>query len=81
MITENKTIINLLIEYSDTDVRTNMVAFLSKAIFDVIKSNADFSFSNKEEPIIKFLDHLLSLLPSTVTKCWTKFSQYFEFWN
>ena len=23
---------------------------------------------------------MLSLLPTTVSKCWTKFSQYFEFW-
>lgn len=23
---------------------------------------------------------MLNLIPTTVTKCWTKFNQYFEFW-
>lgn len=35
---------------------------------------------NSDDPIFLFLDKLLSLLPSIVSKCWIKFGQYFEFW-
>lgn len=30
--------------------------------------------------VISFLDNLFSLIGTTVSKCWTKFNQYFEFW-
>lgn len=33
-----------------------------------------------DKKIINFLDGLFSLLPNTVSKAWTKFGQYFEFW-
>jgi hypothetical protein len=29
---------------------------------------------------LAFLDNLFALLPNTVSKAWTKFGQYFEFW-
>lgn len=57
-----------------------MAEFLSKAISEVIESKSSMNLIDENEPIAKFLDYLLSLLPSTVTKCWTKFSEYFEFW-
>lgn len=57
-----------------------MASFLSKAIIDVVNGRPDIDILDENEPIVKFLDHLLSLLPTMVTKCWTKFSQYFEFW-
>jgi len=34
-----------------------------------------------DKKIINFLDGLFSLLPNTVSKAWTKFGQYFEFWH
>jgi len=33
-----------------------------------------------EKKIINLLDQLFSLLSTTVSKSWTKFGQYFEFW-
>lgn len=33
-----------------------------------------------DKKIVNFLDKLFSLLPTAVSKAWTKFGQYFEFW-
>lgn len=33
-----------------------------------------------DKKIVNFLDNLFSLLPTKVSKAWTKFGQYFEFW-
>ena len=82
IIVENPTIISLLIENSDAKIRSSMAMFLAKAISDVLESKkvSMEDESIDEEPTIKFLDKLLSLLPTTVSKCWTKFAEYFEFW-
>ena len=59
-----------------------MANFLAKALSDVIEKK-ELKLEGEEEDdraIVKFLDHLFDLLPTTVSKCWTKFSQYFEFW-
>lgn len=56
-----------------------MASFLAKAISDVlISKKVKMDDENiDEDPTIIFLDKLLSLLPTTVSKCWTKFSEYF----
>jgi maltooligosyltrehalose synthase len=56
-----------------------MANFLAKALSDVIEKK-ELKLEGEEEDdraIVKFLDHLFDLLPTTVSKCWTKFSQYF----
>lgn len=57
-----------------------MANFLAKVIADTIETKKINITDNNDDPIFKFLDKLFSLLPSTVSKCWTKFGQYFEFW-
>lgn len=76
IIVQNPAIITLLIENSDSKIRSSMANFLAKAISDVlISKNVKMDDENiDEEPTIAFLDKLLSLLPTTVSKCWTKFS-------
>lgn len=54
-----------------------MANFLAKVIADTISAKNINIYDNPDDPIFKFLDKLLSLLPSTVSKCWTKFGQYF----
>lgn len=54
-----------------------MANFLSKVIADTIEAKDISIKTHNDDPIFKFLDHLLSLLPSTVSRCWTKFGQYF----
>ena len=82
IILENQAIVPLLIEDSDAGVRTSMASFLSKAISEVIeKEGLDLqSDTEANRRILKFLDHLFELIPTTVSKCWEKFTQYFEFW-
>lgn len=80
VVTNNPAIISLLIESSDADIRTSMANFLAKVIADTIAAKNINIYDHPEDPIFKFLDKLLALLPSTVSKCWTKFGQYFEFW-
>ena len=44
----------------------------------------DGKFLSSESEVGKnifiFLDKMFDLIPTTVTKCWTKFNNYFEFW-
>jgi hypothetical protein len=54
-----------------------MANFLSKVIADTIEVKKIKISTNNDDPIFKFLDNLLGLLPSTVSRCWTKFGQYF----
>lgn len=80
IVTNNTSLVTLLIESSDVDIRTAMANFLSRVIADTIEAKGISIQTHNEDPIFKFLDNLLSLLPSTVSRCWTKFGQYFEFW-
>lgn len=77
VVTNNPAIISLLIESSDADIRTSMANFLSKAIADTVEAKNITIEANRDDPIFKFLDSLFLLLPSTVSRCWTKFGQYF----
>ena len=71
-----------MIENPDGEVRTAVVEFLASALTALIKKYG-FELTGKdplELKIIAFLDNLFSLLPTTVSKAWTKFNNYFEFW-
>lgn len=61
-----------------------MAGFLSKIIADIVEGEnltlTEESTAEENVVILNFLDHLFSLLPTTVSKCWTKFNEYFEFW-
>lgn len=57
-----------------------MANFLSKSIANAVEAKGISIKTNNNDPIFLFLDKLFSLLPSTVSRCWTKFGQYFEFW-
>ena len=80
-VLENPTLVTLLIESSDADTRSNMAGFLSKIIADIVESEnltlTEESTVEENVVILKFLDHLFDLLPTTVSKCWTKFNEYF----
>jgi len=54
-----------------------MANFLSKMIGDTIYAKKISIATHNDDPIFKFLDNLFALLPSTVSRCWTKFGQYF----
>lgn len=54
-----------------------MASFLSRVVGDTIQNNNISIREHPDHPIYKFLDKLFSLLPSTVSKCWIKFGQYF----
>jgi len=77
VITNNPAIVNLLIETSDTDIRSAMTNFLSRVVADTVQTNNINIHNNPDHAIFKFLDKLFGLLPSTVSKCWIKFGQYF----
>jgi hypothetical protein len=56
---------------------------LASALTALIKK-FDFKLTGKDQlelKIIEFLDKLFSLLPTAVSKAWTKFNNYFEFWH
>ncbi len=36
--------------------------------------------NEKGKKVISFLDDLFDQIPTTVSKCWTKFNEYFQFW-
>ena len=73
-----------MIENSENEVRTNIANFLATSFsFYIEHRNLTLDEEDLDEDnqmILKFLDHLFSLIPTTVSKCWTKFNQYFEFW-
>jgi hypothetical protein len=74
--------VTFLIENPDGEVRTSIAEFIASALTGLIKKY-DYKLNGKDElelKIIGFLDILFSLLPSTVSKAWTKFNNYFEFW-
>jgi hypothetical protein len=84
ILTENTNLVTLLIENSEIDVRTNIANFLSTA-FGYYLADQELSLLPEDDRpenqlIVGFLDNLFSLIPTTVSKCWTKFNQYFEFW-
>jgi hypothetical protein len=82
IIFNNPQIVTFLIENPDGEVRTAVVEFLASALPALIKKYG-FELTGKdplELKIIAFLDNLFSLLPTTVSKAWTKFNNYFEFW-
>lgn len=65
-------------------MRTNIAAFLASA-FGYYLEDQDLTLLPEDDRpenqlILSFLDNLFSLIPTTVSKCWTKFNQYFEFW-
>ena len=65
-------------------MRTNIANFLACSFSYYIEDkNLTLDHEDLDENnqmILKFLDNLFSLIPTTVSKCWTKFNQYFEFW-
>lgn len=77
IVTNNPAIVGLLIESSDQEIRTSMANFLSKVIAETIEAKGISIQTHNDDPIFKFLDKLFLLLPSTVSRCWTKFGQYF----
>lgn len=82
LIFNNPQVVTFLIENPDGEVRTSIAEFLASALTALIKKY-DFKLTGKdplELKIIAFLDNLFSLLPTTVSKAWTKFNNYFEFW-
>ena len=80
-VLENPTLVSLLIESSDSEIRMHMAGFLSKIIADIVESEnltlTEESTVEENVVILRFLDHLFELLPTTVSKCWTKFNEYF----
>lgn len=84
ILTENTNLVALLIENSELDVRTNIANFLATS-FGYYLADQELTLL-PEDPnpdnqlILAFLDNLFALIPTTVSKCWTKFNQYFEFW-
>ena len=82
LIFNNPQIVTFLIENPDGEVRTSVAEFLASALTALIQKY-NFTLTGKEElelKIIGYLDNLFSLLPITVSKAWTKFNNYFEFW-
>lgn len=68
----------------ELDIRTNIAYFLSNSFHYYIEEKELTLFVEDQSPenllVVGFLDNLFSLIPTTVSKCWTKFNQYFEFW-
>jgi len=84
ILTENTNLVTLLIENSELEVRTNIANFLANC-FCYFMEDKKLTLDHEDldennQIILKFLDNLFSLIPTTVSKCWTKFNQYFEFW-
>jgi hypothetical protein len=81
IITENTNLVTLLIENSELEVRTNIANFLANSFSYYIEDKHltldEEDLDSDNQLILKFLDHLFSLIPTTVSKCWTKFNQYF----
>ena len=71
----------LLIENSEVDVRTNLAIFLANSFHYFIDDRKLTLLSDDagedNQLVLGFLDNLFSLIPTTVSKCWTKFNQYF----
>ena len=77
-------LVSLLIENSEVEVRTNVAYFLANSFHYFIQDREltllPEDHSEDNQLVLSFLDNLFSLIPTTVSKCWTKFNQYFEFW-
>lgn len=62
-------------------MRTNIANFLASCfgyfIADKRPSLEEEDLEEDNQLLLAFLDHLYGLIPSTVSKCWTKFNQYF----
>lgn len=84
IITENTNLVTLLIENSEIDVRTNIANFLANSFSYYIEDKQltllEDDLNEDNQLILRFLNNLFSLIPTTVSRCWTKFNQYFEFW-
>ena len=84
ILAENTNLVTLLIENSEIDVRTNIATFLASAFGYYLPDQELTLLPEDARPenqlILAFLDNLFSLIPTTVSTCWTKFNQYFEFW-
>lgn len=84
ILTENTNIVSLLIENSELQVRTNIANFLASSFSYLIEDKNltldEQDMNEDNQMVLAFLNNLFSLIGTTVSKCWTKFNQYFEFW-
>mmetsp|Transcript_29239 Transcript_29239/g.26660 ORF Transcript_29239/g.26660 Transcript_29239/m.26660 type:complete len:107 (+) Transcript_29239:1637-1957(+) len=71
--------INVIIQYHNFELNADMV----KAKEDGIASlnEQDANAVKLEGNILKFLDAMITILPTEVAKNWLKFHQYLEFWR
>lgn len=82
-ILKNESVRNLLLESNDADLRSSICNLLLTIVNSTIeKYKLPLSRSNEIDiQVVDFLDGMFAMIPTTVSKNWIKFTQYFEFWK
>lgn len=73
----------MLLESNDAELRSSICSLLLTIVnSNIEKHQLPLTRSNDiDTQLVEFLDALFALIPTTVSKNWIKFTQYFEFWK